>query len=105
MLSPWASSGASGEAMRRRNPPLVALRSRSSPTDSTSPVNIPFDQDIGPERLDHAIVERGRAKRSSQQQLDTVFAEHVRRDVEADDVDELLVPGRAVQRGAALDHQ
>ena len=33
-------------------PPLVGLRSTSSPTASTSPVNISLNQDVRPERLD-----------------------------------------------------
>ena len=51
-LSPGASSPASGDAMRRRTPPLVGLRSTSSPTASTRPVNITLNQHIRSERLD-----------------------------------------------------
>src|SRR5262245_52901487 len=103
MLSPFASSGASSEAMLRRKPPPVALRSTSSPTDSTSPVNITLDQHIRPERLDDRVVERCRPEGAPGQKLDALLAQPVRCDVQADDVYQILIPRRAVQRGPALE--
>jgi len=58
-LSPCESSGAIGAAIRRRKPPLVGLRAISSPTASTSPVNIPFDDDVRTKRLDAPFEQRG----------------------------------------------
>src|SRR5436190_5292978 len=105
MLSPFDKSGASADAMHRRRPPPVVLRSTNSPTDSTSPVNITFDQYIRTERLDDRVVERRRPERTPGQKLDAFCAQPVRRNVHADDVDEILVPRRAVQRGAAFEHE
>src|SRR5262249_34307505 len=104
-LSPIDNSGPSVEAMHRRKPAPVALRSINSPTDSTSPVNIPFDQYIRSERLDDCVVQRGCPERATGQKLDAFFAEPVRRDVQADNVDEILIPGRAVKRGSSFEHE
>ena len=55
---------ASGDAIRRRKPPLVGLRSTSSPTASTRPVNISLYQHIRTERLDPPLDQlRGRETR------------------------------------------
>ena len=45
-----------------RRPPVVGLRSTTSPTASTRPVNISFDQHIGSERLDAPLEQAPRSK-------------------------------------------
>src|SRR6476660_8709344 len=99
-LSPGWSSPARAVAMRSRNPPLVVFRSTSSPTASTSPVNIPFDHHVRTERLDAPFGERRYGKRPSRQECDTLGSEHVRCDIEADEVDHAFVPGGRMHRGA-----
>src|SRR5580765_1022494 len=105
MLSPTDNSGASVDAMHRRKPPPVVLRSSNSPTVSTSPVNIAFDQHIRSERLDDGVAKRGCPERPPGQKLDAFFAQAVRRDVHADDVDEIFIPRRAVQRRAPFEDE
>ena len=94
-LSPGAARGASGDAIRRRKPPLVGLRSTSSPTASTRPVNISLNQHVGTERLDAPLDELRRRKRPSVEERHAAGPEHVRRDVEPHVVDERLRPTRA----------
>src|SRR5438128_12497000 len=81
-LSPGDSSLASVVPMRSRTPPLVGLRSINSPTVSTSPVNIAFNQHIGTQRHDATLDEIGRRKRSIRQEGHAVGSERTRRDVE-----------------------
>src|SRR5436190_53431 len=104
-LSPGASSGASRDPIRRRNPPLVGFRSTSSPTPSTRPVNIALYQDIRTERRDSPIAQIRRRKRPSRKECDAAGAEHARRDVQPHIVDEALVPGGRVHGGAPLEQQ
>src|SRR6185436_2653773 len=105
MLSPGASSGASAVAIRSRKPPLIGLRSITSPTPSTRPVNIPLYQDVGTERRDSTLAELRRRKRAIRQQRDGVLAKDMRRDVQPHVVDEARVPGRGVNGGAPLEQQ
>src|SRR5919198_761875 len=104
-LSPRESSGVIGAAIRRRKPPLITLRSISSPTASTSPVNIPFDDDVRTKRFDAPFVQRRRRESAPRQQFDAAVAEHVRRHVQPDVIDQPFVPGSRVQRGAALEQK
>src|SRR5712691_382638 len=104
-LSPGTSSGASRDPIRRRNPPLVGFRSTSSPTPSTRPVNIALYQDIRTERRDSPIAQIRRRKSPLRQQRHAAASDHVRRDVQPHIVDQALVPGRRVHRGATLEQQ
>src|SRR5689334_996770 len=104
-LSPGDNSSASDVPIRNRKPRSVGLRSISSPTASTNPVNIALNHDIGPKR-DHAtLVEIRRRERSIAEQRYAVAAERVRRDVQAHEVDELFVPRGAMHGRTTLEQQ
>ena len=84
--------------MRRRKPPLVGLRSTSSPTASTRPVNISLDQHVRTERFDAcarsaSADENGRPARNGTPPGRATCGV----DVQPDEVDDALVPGRRVQ--------
>src|SRR5438093_8391436 len=104
-LSPATTSGASDDATRRRKPPLVGLRSTSSPTASTRPVNISLYQHIGPQLFDAAIAEVRGPESSIAQERHTRRSQHVRRDVQPDEIDQSLVPGARVQRRPTFEQQ
>src|SRR5882762_2369296 len=91
--------------MRSRNPPLVGLRSTSSPTASTSPVNITLYQHIGTQRLDTTIVQSCRPEWAIEQQPHAVGAQDAWRHVQADEIDQPLVPRRRVNLGAPFEQQ
>src|SRR5438552_1086618 len=105
MLSPAASSDASAVAMRNRHPPLVGLRSTSSPTASTRPVNISLDQHIGPKWFDAPIEPPGRAEGPRRQKIHAVTSDYVRRDIEPHEVHDLFVPRRGQDRCPTLQQQ
>src|SRR5919197_4262819 len=104
-LSPRESSGVIGAAIRRRKPPLITLRSISSPTASTSPVNIPFDDDVRTKRFDAPFEQRGGRESATREQFDAAVSQNVGRHVQPDVVDEPFVPRRRVNRGAAFEQQ
>src|SRR5437667_4772727 len=101
-LSPGASSGASDATIRSRMPAVVGLTSATSPTLSTRPVNISFDQSIRPDRLGARIDQFQRGERPPLEQGHAAGSEHVRRNVEAHEIDEIFVPRGSVHRGAAF---
>src|SRR5439155_18439102 len=93
-LSPTASVSASTDPMRKRSPPLVGLRSSRTPVASMRPVNIAFNQHVRAQRLDVAVDQIARGEAAAVEKPDATGADRGRRDVQAHDVDEALVPGR-----------
>src|SRR6266850_4628939 len=104
-LSPDDNSPASDVAIRSRTPPAVGLRSTSSPTASTRPVNISFNQRIGTEPQFAAIDELRRIECASAEKRHAARADDARADVNADQVHEVFIPRRRVHFGSALDEQ
>ena len=82
----------------------MLVDSTISPADSIRPVNISFDQHIRPERFDSLTGQQGRRQSPSLEEPDARAAKHMRRDIEADEIDDPFVPCGGVQGGSAFDH-
>src|SRR4029078_790562 len=99
-LSPGAISTASVVVNRSLNPAGVGLTSATSPSASISPVNIPFYQDIGPEKLSSDGAQPSKRQRKP---LLAAHPQSVWRHVHLDAIHEPGVPEGPVQRRATLD--
>src|SRR5262245_65619855 len=76
-LSPAPTSGASADAIRRRKPPLIGLRSMSSPTASTRPVNIALNHHVGTQLFDTPIPKLRGPEPAIEQERDARGSQHV----------------------------
>src|SRR5262245_55667586 len=102
-LSPGATSGASADAIRRRKPPLVGLRSMSSPTASTRPVNIALYHHVGTQLFDTSVPKLRGPEPPIEQERHARGSQHVRCHIQPDEIDQALVPRPRVQRGPTFE--
>src|SRR5262245_387315 len=102
-LAPATTSGASACATRKRKPPRVGLRSMSSPTASTRPVNIALYHHVGTQLFDASISELRGPKPPIEQERHARSSQHVRCHIQPDEINQALVPRPRVQRGATFE--